>query len=490
MQAADKSIEFLTTRRFAFVMVLGVLLVMWLLPKSIVLFGMTGALAVAAVGAVLVAGLVHPVVPFALYFSVLFFADTRLPGVGISVNQPLAILFFLSFAVWKVRGNALKVESRLLPLLALISLYFTVNALTGLDFIRGWEHGRSVVVYFIMAWCVAGMLRTERSVVALAWLIVALTFASAIAGLMEAAQKGLLTDFSGRFAGQNRITGGAKNSIVFGWNLVFALPFVFFLFSQLRFTAGRVVAMTMGCVMVLAALITFNRQTLIFIPVVAGACAWLFRYRNRTLVMAFAVAGGVVVAATILPLLVKRFLSVREVKTDISYLERRDTFLVGKEMFFSAPVFGVGLGSFPVSWPDFIPPDYPTHAIQYQERTRLRFPDLGYWQLLSETGVVGLGCYLLLMGSIVGRAWRLRRRALETDDLLAVNLAALVLTWSLFALLSAMIQDNFLYVRNWVMFGVALLMDERLLLRGPTPGQAPLEPVGVPSEVMAEPDSV
>jgi O-antigen ligase len=324
---------------------------------------------------------------------------------------------------------------------------------------------------------------------ALAWLVVGLTFFSAVAGLMEAAQKGLLTDFSGRFAGQNRITGGAKNSIVFGWNLVFALPFVFFLFSQLRFTAGRVLAMTMGCVMIVAALVTFNRQTLVFIPVVGGACAWLFRYRNRTLVLGFVVAGGVLVAATILPMLVKRFLSVREVKTDVSYLERRDTFLVGQQMFAAHPFFGVGLGSFPVSWPEFIPPDYPTHAIQYQERTRLRFPDFGYWQLLSETGIVGLGSYFVLMGTIIWRAWRLRRRALETDDLLAVNLAALVLTWSLFALLSAMIQDNFLYVRNWVMMGVALLMDERLLLRGPTPGDGVVGAQELNADVVAGPDT-
>ena len=251
-----------------------------------------------------------------------------------------------------------------------------------------------------------------------------------------------------------------------------SLPFVFLLFSQLRTTLLRVLALAPGLLIMLVALMTFNRQTLIFIVVVAGLAVVLFRYRNRSVVLAFAVASGVLVGATILPLLVQRFLSVRDISTDISYRERRDTFLVGKEMFRAHPVFGVGLGSYPAVWGEYVPPDYPTFAIQYQERTRLRFPDFGYWQILCETGVVGLGLYLLLMGVVVWRAWVVRRRALDRGDPFAANLAALVLTLSAFALLSAFIQDNFLYVRNWVFLGLALLMDERILLPDAAPAEA------------------
>lgn len=467
MQVERKSIDFLTTRGFAALLVLGTALVLLSLPRPIVEFGFVGGAALLAGAAVLVAVMVHPLVPFALYFSVLFFADTRLPGIGISANQPLAVLFFLSFASWKLRGRALRLESRLLPLLAGVAAYFAASALLGQDWERGLDHGRSVAIYLLMAVCVAGTLTTERGVLALAWVVVLLTFGSALLGLAEVLEKGILTGFTGRFAGANRITGGAKNSIVFGWNLVFALPFVFLLFSQLRTPLLRVLALVPGLLILLVALMTFNRQTLIFIVAVAGLAVVLFRYRNRSVVLAFAVAAGVLVGVTILPLLVQRFLSVRDISTDISYLERRDTFLVGKEMLRARPLFGVGLGSYPAVWGEYVPPDYPTFAIQYQERSRLRFPDFGYWQIVCETGVVGLGLYLLLMGTVLRRAWVVRRTALVRGDPFAANVAALVLTLTAFSLLSAFIQDNFLYVRNWVLLGLALLMDERILLPEP-----------------------
>jgi O-antigen ligase len=326
------------------------------------------------------------------------------------------------------------------------------------------------VIYFLLAWCLAATLGTERAVLGLCWIVVGLTFVAALAGLAEAMQKSLLSGGLTSFFGQNRIKGTAKNSIVFAWNIVFATPFAFLLYSELRTGVLRLAAIALCLVSLFVALLTFNRQTMLVIPLMLGGCAYLFAYRNRRTLLVLLAAAGVALALTALPLLVQRFTSVSGIRSDTSFRERRDNFLIGSQMVREHPLFGVGLGSFPAVWRDYIPPDYTTHTVQYTERTQLRFPDFGLMQLLSETGWVGLGLFLATIWSLVGRAWRTRRAAIARGDPFAQNIAAVVLVLGAFVLITAGVLDNFLYVRTWILFGLGLLMDERILAPGRGPG--------------------
>jgi O-antigen ligase len=463
----QKTTHFLASRGPAVLLGLCVAGAALAFPRVIREFGILGAAGIAGLTAVLLSVMANPLVPFAMYFGALFFAETTIPGVPVSANQVLALLFLLSFAVHKASGKAMRVESGFLPLLAVAAAYFTLNAVLGEDTARGLTHARYVVIYFLLAWCLAATLGTERAVMALCWIVVALTFVAALAGLYEAAQKSLLSGGLTSFFGQNRIKGTAKNSIVFAWNIVFATPFAFLLYSQLRTGALRVTAMALCLFSLFTALLTFNRQTMLVIPAVLGLSAFLFTYRNRRTLLVLLAAVGTVLALTAMPLLVQRFTSVRGIRTDVSFRERRDNFLIGSQMLREHPAFGVGLGSFPAVWRDYIPPDYPTHTAQYTERARTRFPDFGYMQLLSETGWAGLVLFLAVMGSAVRRAWAVRRGAIARGDPFAHNLAAVVLVLCLFVLATAAVLDNFLYVRTWIMFGLALLMDERVLAAAP-----------------------
>src|SRR5690606_12578706 len=86
-----------------------------------------GLLALIGIAVLTVCCFTHPLVPFTLYFGALFFADTKLPGLPISLNQVLAPMFFLSVLVYVIRGKSLSLKFGLLPLLGVTTLYFAVN---------------------------------------------------------------------------------------------------------------------------------------------------------------------------------------------------------------------------------------------------------------------------------------------------------------------------------------------------------------------------
>ncbi len=463
MPTFENSTQFLRTRGLTALMVAAVAGFVLVLALGTRGFGPLAAVAAGGVVAVLVSLVVPPVIPFGMYFGVLFFAEARVPGAPLTVNQVLAMLFLCSFASYWLRGRTLRLESGLLPVLVAVAAYFTVSALTGESWERGTVHARYVVIYYLLAVCLAKIMVSERTVYAFCWIVVILTFLAAMVGLAEAISKGLLTEFSGNFAAGNRIRGTAKNSIVFAWNLVWAFPFAFLLFGQMRSAAVRIVAMTLGLSTLFVALLTFNRQTLVFVPLIMGAAALLYQYPSRRQLLALLAAAGVVLGATIMPHLVQRVLGSADIKRDISYLERRDQFLVAREMFARHPVFGVGLGSYPAVWGNYLPADYSTYGIQYQERVRERYPDMGYVQILSETGLVGLLFVVGFLVLIALRAVRQWHRARDAGDAFARNLSSAVIVLAVLAGLSAFIQDVFLYPRIWFMFGLALLLDERIL---------------------------
>lgn len=164
-----------------------------------------------------------------------------------------------------------------------------------------------------------------------------------------------------------------------------------------------------------------------------------------------------------LPVLVRRFLSVGNLSRDYSFLERSDSFHIGMQMFRENPVFGVGLGSFPAIWKEYIPADYPTFFAQYSYPSRLRFPDFGYMAIMVETGLIGLGLYLIFHFLILVRAWNYRRMAIAAGDNLAANISATVLCLMVFIGVTSVIQDTFLYPRVWIVYALALLLHPKLL---------------------------
>lgn len=422
--------------------------------------GVLGALA-AAVALVLISA--HPLVTFCLYFSALFFADTRLPGIPVSVNQVLGSLFLLAGCLYAVRGKTVQLSSELMPLLLAVCGYFVVNAALGLDTERGLTHMRYVIIYLVVTLVLAKSLSTERAVLAFAWIILGTTSIAACHGFWEAIEKNVLQGFTGQWDNRVRIKGTAKNAIVFAWNMCFAFPFAFLLYSELRTALFRGLAIGLGGMCMFAALLTFNRQTFVYIFIILLAVVVLYTYRNRKLLvtgLGIASIGAVIV---VLPMMIRRLMTFGTITRDWSYLERRDSFLLSLEMIRDRPIFGIGLGSFPSSYRDYIPPDYTTYFVQYWRPPYLKFTDMGYLQLLTEGGAIGLLLFLLLIGMQVKTAWNYRKAALLEQDSFVQNLASTALVLLLFVILTTGIQDTFLYPRVWLIFSIVLLLNRNAL---------------------------
>lgn len=425
----------------------------------------TGELTPVILGAV--AGLaflsaVHPLMPFTFYFGALFLPETRVPGLGITINQVLGPLFLGSFVCYWAKGRTLRLESALLPALAAMAVYFAVNAGLGESEVRGPVHMRYVAIYFVIAVFLAKSLSSERAVLGLAWIITGVTFLAACHGFVEAAEKNILSAFTGKWTNAVRVRGTAPNAVVFGWNMVFAVPFAFLLYSETRRPLFRNLALLMAMAILAAATLTFNRQTYVLIALVVGLAAVLLKYPNRKFLLTAIAALGVLGALTVFPLVLSRLLTVANLGRDVSFLERRDSFLIGMEMFQRHPLCGVGLGSYPDVWKQYIPADYSTYFSQYNEARRLRFPDFSYMALLAETGLVGVTLFVSFMALIARQAWRLRRAAMELEDRFPANLASTVLVLVTYLAVTSLVQDTFLYTRVWIFYALALLCDPRI----------------------------
>lgn len=457
------NMQFLRTPLLTLIFAAVIAGILYIIPQPIRYFGQLGLMGVGAAAFAVLCMATHPLFPFTLYFAALFFADTKVPGLPLPMGQALGILFLLSFLSFVIRGHAMKLRSYFLPILTLTAIYFTIRAITGESAERSLIHFKYVLIYFVIALALASSLTTERALLALCWIILTLSAAAAVHGLWQAAEKDILGAFSGHWSMANRVRGTAKNPIVFGWNMVFSFPFAFLLYAQLRSQWGRVLAMLLGLLCIFAATFTFNRQTYVLIALLAIMAVTMYRFEGRKLLVVGLAVLGVAAAATVLPLVIERMSTVSALTKDYSYLERRDSFLLGMEMFRQHPLFGVGLGSFPGVWKNYVPPDYPTFFVQYMAETELRYPDFGYLNLLAEGGLVGEVLFIMLLLTWIAGSWRYRKLAAQAGDKLAQNLATTVLLLGVFMTLSSAIQDTFLYTRVWVAFAVVLLADNRIL---------------------------
>lgn len=438
-----------------------------------------GPVALAAMGALavlVVAVMVHPFIFFSFYFAALFFADTRLPALGLSANQILAVLFFVSYLGYWARGHTMALRSGVTPWLTLLALYFTVNALLGESPPHGQLMARYVVIYYVLALVLATCLRSERSIYAYAWIIVGLTFIAALVGFVEAIQRGTFAAFTGKITDAVRVKGTASTANVYGWNLVFSFPFAFFLFSQVERRCWRYTALAMGLFILFVALLTLSRQTIVLVGLQLIVCARLFSYPSRRMFFGFLVLFLFVGAMLAAPPIVARLLSVTRLARDYSYLERRDSAILCWEVIRARPVFGVGLGSFTAVWRNYLPADYRTFFAQYIEASRPRAPDQGYLQIAAEGGLVGLAIFLGFVSAVWHRWRRVRREALRRGDRFVLNVTALVSALMLHFLATTFTDDTFLYVRVWLIYPLVLLLDERMLFE-PSSESAGGEPV-------------
>ena len=131
-------------------------------------------------------------------------------------------------------------------------------------------------------------------------------------------------------------------------------------------------------------------------------------------------------------------------------------------MAFVGGVFGIGFGSFPTTWPKYLPDN--THLLQYDKLGK-HYPDLGYNQILSETGIVGLTIALVFFYLTLRMLFMMRREGINKQHRDLANYASALLVLMAVFLIASFIQDTFLYVRTWIMFGMILALSKPQLFR-------------------------
>jgi len=426
--------------------------------------GQLGTFALAALAGAVVFSVIHPLAIFPLYFAVLFFNDTTFEGaLPISPNQVLAPLFLLSTGMLYLRGKTLSPLFRFLVPLVIMVLYFSVRGVTGENLENGLLYTRYLVIYLVMAVCIAMLMVKESTILKFVWIIVLITTGFAIHGLVEAFQKNLLTSAIYNWGGAFRVKGTAANSIVFAWNMIYAFPFAFLLFSESHSRFTRTLALVCGLLILGVAILTFNRQSYVQMAVVVTLCVALFTYRNRKVLLTMLIGFGGLAGIAVLPLILQRFLTVASLSKDYSFLERRDSFLIGMEMIKSSPIVGIGFGSYSKVWGKYIPSDYSTYFAQYRGAMNVKFMDLGYMSVFAETGIIGLLMFVGIMLLVVYRAWQFRKSALAVGDHFSQNFSSALIAVAAFIGMTSMLQDTFLFTRVWIFFGLAMLLDERVL---------------------------
>lgn len=412
-----------------------------------------------------------PLAALAAYFGTTFFGALTIPGVPFSANQAVGILALAAWGLWLVAGRLTWPRGGLAWLLALISIYYIINALLGQSEKHALISARYVALCEVMAFVLLTSLRRPAHWSLWLWLVVLLSSAIALIGLGEFVTG---MDFypQGRWGvaplRQNRIDGVSQNAIMFSYNNLWAAGLGMYLALESPRKWHRAFAAALTALLLLTALLTLNRQTPFIMLLMFAAALALFRHQLvRPLTIAFFIVG-----LLLSPLLAaefgKRFQETGRLTHDPSYALRRDKTLVMKEMIRQHPWFGIGIGAFPEVWPRYLAEDL---WFLQNVKPRVHYPDLGYFQMLSETGLVGFGLQALLVGVLAWRLWKRRRRALENGTRAVANLCAALLVLLVHFLVAQLMQDIFFFSRTWWLFAMMIVViarpDEELVCQNP-----------------------
>ncbi|MFZ4827966.1 MAG: O-antigen ligase family protein [Phototrophicaceae bacterium] len=173
------------------------------------------------------------------------------------------------------------------------------------------------------------------------------------------------------------------------------------IFARKPVIRQRWLTFCLWCVVVVAVLLTFSRAALVGF-VAGGIVIALMRYRKLLAVMAI---GGVLLL--FLPqtqFYVERFISAfGGANADPATLMRYGEYTDSIRLIQQYPWFGVGFTGTPSR-------NLYTHAASM------------YLIMANQTGLIGLGLFLLLMGSVIVYGWQAWQRGKDNDDLNAILL--------------------------------------------------------------------
>lgn len=416
---------------------------------------------------------ISPLVPFALWFATLFHHHLEFANWPLRPGQLAGMAFLWS-------GIAAALSGRLslgglhqgsMAVLLILALMLASRAWWSIHPATGRALTPYPLLYATIALILAASLKNLAAWRFLAWSLVIITALSALPGWAQASERGTFAAaMAGRFEFALRVRGTAANPIVFGWNMIYALPPAIALLFLERCWFPRFLAAALGTFCLLSSLFSLNRQGFVLTAVAVGGTLFFspIRYRGMLALVFGLAAGGL--GLMMMPAMVERIVAALEADPtaasgglfrDPSFLERRDAFITGMEALKAHPWLGIGLGAFAFSWRDFYPRDGSTYFTQTTLEVERRFLDNGYIQVLVETGIIGFLVSALVMVWLSGKVfslWYRFSRHPQTQSETA--LGAWVLGLGAFVAVGTLVQDTIMNPRVWILFALTLALGK------------------------------
>jgi len=400
-----------------------------------------------------------PKVTFLLYFATLFGTAINLPGIPISINRVFAFAFIASWLFRIVARQNFK-----LPLIFPFFLFITITFYAVLMniLLKAPESPVSFqqIIYTMVGIAVFQTYQSKEDFIKLIKILLTITCVISFVGVLEfIIRRDLFAHFSDntQYAHSLRINGISKNAIQFAFNATWMIPFAVFLHIQSTTTSTRFWSLVVLVYLITACLLTFNRQTPIIISamMIVGVAFMKYRYRGALIV------GMVVVGALVSPLvigkIIERFSSIGgDGRPDLSFAIRYDKVLVAMEILKDHWLFGIGLNNFNDYWFSYKPRG-DLYLIHFDPE-RDYYIDLGYLQILVDTGVVGFTAFVVLIISSAVMWFRAFGRSLKLEDTFYRNLLAVLSMSFAQLLISLMIQDTFFTPRTYLLFFILFLV--------------------------------
>ena len=190
-----------------------------------------------------------------------------------------------------------------------------------------------------------------------------------------------------------------------------SIPMLYFAWE---FTTGKQRWLYLALIPVVGEAVMSSYSRGAMLSVVATSPLYLIYTRRRKLLLV-----GYACAAVAIPLVAgeaiqERFGTMFEEKEDESYSSRRDSWRAARLIANDYPVFGAG-----IRCSNLLSKEY---GADLDGRT---IHDI-YLQIAADSGWVGLGCYLLLIGSGIVCMWKARRRLWNETDPESVRVVAML----------------------------------------------------------------
>ena len=233
---------------------------------------------------------------------------------------------------------------------------------------------KMALVYFFLVNCV----HSERGLKGVMWIMV-------IGGLFPAA--GTLKNYLEGNLDEGRAAwvGIFANPNEVAYSLVILIPLVAYLATP-RSWAIRLILGAVSILYVAAIFTTFSRGGLVGLVAVIGLCAWRKRKLWIMGLVALVIGAGLLFASRNW----SRGEDFSQLDGDASLQQRLGTYQAGLNMFLDHPLLGVGFGCSLVAWPLYAPAGLYTRGALVTHNT--------FVQVLSETGVLGLVPFVVLLG--------------------------------------------------------------------------------------------